>query len=726
MRSCRSSMRHLVGVALSVCLTWITAFAQSNQTNLSSPEPMKQLGQYPLNDFGEVFLRLQKEVALPRPRPESRLLPLLPKSTAFYAAFPNYGNAAQQALKIFREERQARPALGNWWQSLGLEKTGPQFEMAIEAVSQLSQYLGDEIVVSGSLNGSSPPSMMMLAEVRKPGLKQAIDFAIQLASGTSKPAVRVLDESGLAGATEGIPRQFTILVRPDFVVAGSDLQTLRNFSRQLDLKKREFPATEFGRRIQQGYKGGVAVVAGVDLQAILEQGVIPPQQSQILEQTGFADMKYVVWEHRGLPGQPSSEGELSFTHPRHSLASWIAAPRDLRSLEFASPNAILVATIALKNLGSIFDDVQTLASTSNPRSLAQLDQIEQGLGINLKEDLLSQFGGEITVELDDAAQDQPAWQAFLEVNDAQRVEQTLGKLLALAPVQQQLSTENGITYHTVTVHSPTKAIEIGYAFNGGYLVIGSTRDKVRDAVRLHREGGSLGKSAAFLASLPPGHSTHASALYYQDPLRLMGLQLSRLAPELGNAISHGSTSRNPVVTCAYADETAIRAVSMSQAIDVSTVLIAAAVAIPNLVRAKNSQNEASAIGSMRSIVTAQTAYSSAYPARGFARDLASLGADPSSPGNYTPKHAGLLDMSLAKAECKAGAWCEKSGYNFTFEPTCPKLLCQEFVAIATPVSAATGARTFCATSEGVIRYRMITATSAPITAKECKQWEPVE
>jgi type II secretory pathway pseudopilin PulG len=446
----------------------------------------------------------------------------------------------------------------------------------------------------------------------------------------------------------------------------------------------------------------------------------------MLQQTGFEDMKYAVWEHRGLPGQPSSEGELSFTRPRRGMASWLAAPRDLRSLDFASPQAIFVASIALKNLGSIFDEIRTLATSANPNAFAQMDQMQQGLGINLKDDLLSQLGGEITLEVDDIEKDQAAWKAVLQVNDPARVQQTFARLLAMAPMQPQESTEDGITYHSLTVPSQARPVQIGYAFADGYLVIGSSDASVRDAVRLHQKGGSLARSSGFLASLPPGHSARASALYYQDPLRLMGMQLSRLSPELGSSLFHGTTASSPAVTCAYADEAAIRTASMSQSVDVSTILIAAAVAIPNLLRAKNSANEAAAVSNMRSIVAAQMSYSNSYPARGFARDLASLGADPGAPGSYTPRHAGLLDMSLARPECKAGTWCEKSGYKFTFSPVCPRLLCQEFVAIATPVAAAAGTKNFCATSDGVVRFKVDAPLIAPLLPSQCRAWQPLE
>src|SRR5207245_4235245 len=117
--------------------------------------------------------------------------------------------------------------------------------------------------------------------------------------------------------------------------------------------------------------------------------------------------------------------------------------------------------------------------------------------------------------------------------------------------------------------------------------------------------------------------------------------------------------------------------------------------------------------------------SAAYPARGYARDLARLGVDPVHPESVFPQHAGLLDSSLAKPTCTAGTWCEKSGYKFTFAPACPKLLCREFVAMATPMSASSGARNFCATSDGMVRYR-VGPLSTPLSPEECRRWAPLQ
>ena len=50
---------------------------------------------------------------------------------------------------------------------------------------------------------------------------------------------------------------------------------------------------------------------------------------------------------------------------------------------------------------------------------------------------------------------------------------------------------------------------------------------------------------------------------------------------------------------------------------VAIILIIAAIAIPNLLRSRIAANEASAVGSMRSINTAQVTYASSFPDTGF-------------------------------------------------------------------------------------------------------------
>src|ERR1039458_5476995 len=57
---------------------------------------------------------------------------------------------------------------------------------------------------------------------------------------------------------------------------------------------------------------------------------------------------------------------------------------------------------------------------------------------------------------------------------------------------------------------------------------------------------------------------------------------------------------------------------------VAIILIIAAIAIPNLLRARISANESAAVGALRTLNTAQISYNSTYPTVGFAGTLSFL------------------------------------------------------------------------------------------------------
>jgi type II secretory pathway pseudopilin PulG len=427
-----------------------------------------------------------------------------------------------------------------------------------------------------------------------------------------------------------------------------------------------------------------------------------------------------------VSGQAISQAELSFVAPRHGAASWLAKPAPLGSLDFASPKAMLVGSVLLKDPAQIFEDVKELASGSNSNPFAALPQFEQALKLSLKDDLLSHLGGEITLELDNVTPPQPVWKAMFGVKDANRLQQTLNTLLAAANFPAEQSNDGEIAYHTVRIPSGKTAMEIGYAFVDRYLVIGSSRDVVAEAVRLHKTGESLAKSKKFLASVPPGHSPGASALLYQDPIAMTALRLRQVAPGMAESLAQLAPEGTPGAMWIYGEETAIREASTSSAMDVGGVLIVAAIAIPNLLRSRIAANEASAVGSVRTVNTAQVTYAATYPQRSYAPDLTTLGPDPRGPNVYTPAHAGLLDETLANTSCTADAWCTKSGYRFRVTTVCKQHKCGEYVVIATPLDSNTGTRSFCSTSDGVIRFKVGPPLISPVTVSECKAWSPLQ
>jgi hypothetical protein len=123
------------------------------------------------------------------------------------------------------------------------------------------------------------------------------------------------------------------------------------------------------------------------------------------------------------------------------------------------------------------------------------------------------------------------------------------------------------------------------------------------------------------------------------------------------------------------------------------ILIIAAIAIPNLLRSRMAANEASSVGYLRTITTAETAFSTACPKIGFAHSLAELGPD----GSACPEAKNLIDSTLAGGV--------KNGYRFTPHPSSFTGQSPEtgFGWNADPISPSMGTRHFFVDETGIIR-----------------------
>ncbi|MGO8985248.1 MAG: type II secretion system protein [Terriglobales bacterium] len=134
---------------------------------------------------------------------------------------------------------------------------------------------------------------------------------------------------------------------------------------------------------------------------------------------------------------------------------------------------------------------------------------------------------------------------------------------------------------------------------------------------------------------------------------------------------------------------------------VAIILIIASMAIPNLLRARMSANEASAVGAVRTLNTAQISYNSAYPSVGYAATLGALGGTSCSPPG--PASACLVDTQLA-----SGA---KNGYNFTLSGATGTPAASYEVIAAPAVPNQTGTRYFCSFADAVVRSAVTTIST---------------
>ena len=141
---------------------------------------------------------------------------------------------------------------------------------------------------------------------------------------------------------------------------------------------------------------------------------------------------------------------------------------------------------------------------------------------------------------------------------------------------------------------------------------------------------------------------------------------------------------------------------------VAIIGIIAAIAVPGLLRARLSGNEASAIGSVRTMSSAQATFSSSCGGGGYASTMPALATAPPNSVAFIPPDIGTAPY-------------EKSGYRFGNEGVTPAgsnaILVQAntcnniadstpgFVAVGNPIGAGTtGVRTFGVDQTGVMRW----------------------
>jgi type IV pilus assembly protein PilA len=151
---------------------------------------------------------------------------------------------------------------------------------------------------------------------------------------------------------------------------------------------------------------------------------------------------------------------------------------------------------------------------------------------------------------------------------------------------------------------------------------------------------------------------------------------------------------------------------------VTIILIIAAIAIPNLNKQRMVANEASAIGSLRTLITQAQTYFATY-GNGFPPSLGALGPAPAG-AQAGCNNADLIDSALASGR--------RTGYTFTYagadpiatpSPSCANPGFNSFTINAEPdVRGKTGQRSFYTDQSGTIRFNATqpaTATDPPIS-----------
>jgi hypothetical protein len=472
-----------------------------------------------------------------------------------------------QAKVIFEDQLKQSPVLQRWWTTGKQDKTAELDEL-VNKVHDLSQYIGDEMVIV-ALKQETGPGFAIVADVQRGGLA---DLLKQEFAKEGHEGLTVLDENGLNSASTNGHGGYA-LVRQKEVVFSNSIETLRKIDAQLNEGASGFASGDFGQQITAAYNRGAGIILAANLQNMVMEaaGHGGKHASTFMQESGIGGVRYLIAEHRQTNSGVENHLNLQFAGNRQRMASWLGAPAPVGSLDFVSPNAALAVAGVTKDPASIVDDMMAMMSAEKNDS-DQFTKAQAELGIDIRNDLAGNLGGEFAFALDGPVLPTPSWKVVIEVKDSGRFETTLEQLVQAADSHFQGRDKHGIAISKsqagaqtfYEVHDPgTGAMVAEYTYASGYMVIAPTRALLKESLQTHASGNTLAHSSSFKALLPVDQNENYSAVAYQNLGPVVTPLLSQLNGESADAIRKLAADSHPTAICAWGKDSRIEAASNS-------------------------------------------------------------------------------------------------------------------------------------------------------------------
>ncbi len=476
---------------------------------------------------------------------DSTLVPMLPAGTLFCAAAPNVTGELAAAGEDLLQRVQANPDLKQWLDRQRAEAPqAPDMAEVVGRFRELASRLGDELVLAGFHDDASTRGhFVLLAETTdETGLRAAIRDNLQwitCGAGHEVPVVLVEDVSALpAAATPAL----YVLVRGGFAAATDSQAEVVRLAGLTVGARSEFTSTSLYAQLAGCYREGATWLLAADLQRIgaaAHHGVEGERGQQVADRLGLSDAQSFVVELKRIAAQSQLRASLGFSHERRGVPAWLGAPGPMGSLSYVSPNAYAAACFMVKEPRLIADELIESLRTSDPEGLGKVGELEQRLGISLRDDLAASLGGELMFAVDGPLLPTTSWtiaallenqahfQASVEalVGEANRVLVAEGR----HGVALTSSDEQGRTFYTVAVAEPG-APTLNYTFDNGYWVAAASRALLLDALLTRQSGVTLVGSSEFRKALPVDGQEQYSAIMYVN-VRSLADTLSSVVPQ---------------------------------------------------------------------------------------------------------------------------------------------------------------------------------------------------
>jgi ferric-dicitrate binding protein FerR (iron transport regulator) len=515
-----------------------------------------------LAELGRLHRDVVAAVDVGEPRTSTRLLELAPPDTVVYIAMPNLTDGLGAARQVLSSRIADSEALQTWWQREIVERgIDAEIEVSLDRLQFLGASVGDEIVVAldaAVLDDIGGP--VMLAELDDPQrFRSALeDHLAEHPAGEGPVALLTdLEAEPPAGA------EMFVWVGDDLVAAGPSVAAVRAVAGRVnDPNAAAFAGSELHARLAERYAGGVEWLIGVDLARTMAVtgDAASPEERAALERFGLLDATTLVVERHRAGAGSAIDADIRFAGPRRGIAAWLAAPAPLAALDYVSADASLVAAVAAKDGAELVDELLGMVGELGPDALAELDDLESEIGLDLRDDLAVAIGGEGAFALDGPVLPQPAWKLVVEVYDPALVEHAIDVVLERAnaelaanggaPITVVRDTAGGRRFTSAS--HPSSPFGFCFTVTDGFLVAGANRAVVEQAIRVRASGLGLARSPAFRGLLPDNGFADCSAVLYSNlgPI-LDALPEGAAGGDLGGYGELLAAGAAPALACAY-------------------------------------------------------------------------------------------------------------------------------------------------------------------------------
>ena len=463
----------------------------------------------------------QELAALPRPgvRTSTRILDVMPEGTVFYVALPNLSETLTASYNLVKQRVEQNPEL-NAWVNKQPAKANQALGFADKAFAQMREFgsqLGEEITMSFELNTQgSPGEPLFVADLRN---ASALRAAIEQLNNA---AIQIVDDPASAQAAAG--KDFFVWLNGDLFAASPKLANLQRLAVSLKTESR-FKATSFYASIAKRYSEGTSVVVAADLEKITPQIAGKDQKANAASvQLGLTNFKHLIAEIKDGNSKSQNSAELTFSQANKGIASWLAQPAPMGSLNYISADANVVGAVVIKDPAAMADNLINALKAVEPKFGEEMAKFETEHGLSLRNDIAAPLGGEFAVALDGPLLPTPSWKIVVEVYDQARMQQTFERIVGELNRLAQESSKKGFTLDKAeqsgqifyTIKSLDFPVEVHYAYTNGYLVIAPSQALIDRALRYRDSGYTIMRSARFVASLPEDKQANFSAMLYQN------------------------------------------------------------------------------------------------------------------------------------------------------------------------------------------------------------------